>query len=100
MFVFEGNVLYDFFVGRELNPRIRSFDFKIFIEVHFGLIAWAWLNATLVLKAYQETGNFPPALLLVTGCQLIYIADALWFEVGSCTPIINVSFFCCVRNCY
>lgn len=75
-----GNVLYDFFVGRELNPRIRSFDFKIFIEVHFGLIAWAWLNATLVLKAYQETGTFPPTLLLVTGCQLIYIADALWFE--------------------
>ncbi|KAJ1676172.1 erg24, C-14 sterol reductase, partial [Spiromyces aspiralis] len=28
-----GNVIYDFFIGRELNPRIGSFDIKYFCEL-------------------------------------------------------------------
>jgi Delta14-sterol reductase len=34
-----GNVCYDFFMGRELNPRIgRSFDWKEFCELRPGLM--------------------------------------------------------------
>lgn len=42
-----GNPVYDFFLGRELNPRICSFDFKYFCELRPGLIGWvcrAWLS--------------------------------------------------------
>lgn len=35
-----GNPIYDFFLGRELNPRICSFDFKYFCELRPGLIGW------------------------------------------------------------
>lgn len=35
-----GNPLYDFFIGRELNPRIGNFDFKYFCELRPGLIGW------------------------------------------------------------
>lgn len=35
-----GNPIYDFFLGRELNPRISSFDFKYFCELRPGLMAW------------------------------------------------------------
>lgn len=31
-----GNVAYDFFIGRELNPRIGSFDWKYFCELRPG----------------------------------------------------------------
>lgn len=75
-----GNLVYDFFAGRELNPRIRNFDLKTFFELHFGLLAWAWLNATFVLKAYQETREVSPTLALVAGSQLFYVADKLFFE--------------------
>jgi delta14-sterol reductase len=77
-----GNLVYDFFAGRELNPRIRNFDLKTFFELHFGPLAWAWLNATFVLKAYQETGEVSPTLALVAGSQLFYVADKLFFEVS------------------
>lgn len=33
-------MLYDFFKGRELNPRIRNFDLKFFCEMRPGLIGW------------------------------------------------------------
>ena len=41
MCICAGNVVYDFFIGRELNPRIGPlFDLKIFFELRPGLIAW------------------------------------------------------------
>lgn len=35
-----GNPLYDYFIGRELNPRIGNFDLKYFCELRPGLIGW------------------------------------------------------------
>lgn len=35
-----GNLIYDFFKGRELNPRIKDFDLKFFCEMRPGLIGW------------------------------------------------------------
>ena len=35
-----GNVIYDFFMGHQLNPRWGKFDFKFFFEVRPGLIGW------------------------------------------------------------
>lgn len=35
-----GNVIYDFFMGREQNPRIGYFDIKVFFELRPGLIGW------------------------------------------------------------
>jgi hypothetical protein len=31
-----GNPLYDFFIGRELNPRLGTFDWKYFCELRPG----------------------------------------------------------------
>jgi hypothetical protein len=42
-FPFSGNAVYDFFIGRELNPRIGTFDLKYFCELRPGLIGWVCL---------------------------------------------------------
>lgn len=39
-----GSPVYDFFIGRELNPRVGSLDLKEFCELRPGLIGWAVLN--------------------------------------------------------
>lgn len=39
-FIPAGNVVYDFFKGHELNPRIKNFDLKFFCEMRPGLIGW------------------------------------------------------------
>ncbi|CAG5127396.1 unnamed protein product [Candidula unifasciata] len=75
-----GNVIYDFFIGRELNPRIGPLDLKFFCELRPGLIGWVVLDWLMVVKAYQETGTVSPNLALVTLFQTLYVADALWFE--------------------
>ncbi|XP_065385488.1 delta(14)-sterol reductase TM7SF2 isoform X5 [Macaca fascicularis] len=42
-----GNPIYDFFLGRELNPRICFFDFKYFCELRPGLIGWEAILTTM-----------------------------------------------------
>ncbi|XP_049636086.1 delta(14)-sterol reductase TM7SF2 [Suncus etruscus] len=75
-----GNPIYDFFMGRELNPRIGSFDFKYFCELRPGLIGWALVNLALLVKEAQLRGSPSLAMCLVNAFQLLYIGDALWCE--------------------
>jgi len=39
-----GNPVYDFFLGRELNPRLGGLDLKVFCELRPGLVGWVLLN--------------------------------------------------------
>merc|ERR1711907_688899 len=48
------SAVYNFFIGRELNPRIGSFDLKVFCELRPGLIGWALINAGMAAKQYDR----------------------------------------------
>ena len=92
--VIAGNVLYDFFIGRELNPRLGPLDLKFFCELRPGLIGWVILDLSFVMKAYESGGVVPPALALVTVFHTWYVADALWFEVSeNKSHLFNVNLF-------
>uniref|UniRef100_A0A8C9WJ49 Delta(14)-sterol reductase LBR n=1 Tax=Scleropages formosus TaxID=113540 RepID=A0A8C9WJ49_SCLFO len=84
-----GNVIYDFFIGRELNPRIKSFDLKYFCELRPGLIGWVVINMSMLVAEMkiQKLDAPSPAMMLVNGFQLLYVADALWNEEAILTTI-------------
>ena len=44
---------YNFFIGRELNPRIGSFDLKHFVELYPGLIGWLLIDLAMMTKQYE-----------------------------------------------
>ena len=58
-----GNWVYDFFIGRELNPRIGGFDLKVFCELTPGLIGWLLLDLGFAHKQFQLTGAVSPAMV-------------------------------------
>ncbi|KAH8070575.1 sterol delta-7 reductase [Aureococcus anophagefferens] len=70
-----GRAVYDFWMGRELNPRVGSFDLKCFCELRPGLIGWAVLNAGMLCKQRELDGK-----VLVNAFQLLYVWDALFYE--------------------
>ncbi|KAJ3232976.1 erg24, C-14 sterol reductase [Chytriomyces hyalinus] len=96
-----GYPLYDFFIGRELNPRVGSFDFKYFCELRPGLIGWTVLNAANAVRqgvsvsgVSVETVTWPQVLggigvsmWLVLAFQLYYVVDALWNEAAILTTM-------------
>jgi len=83
-----GNPIYDFFMGRELNPRPSPknfffgnyFDWKEFCELRPGLIGWEVLNLCFALKQYQSLGYISGSMFLINIFQGIYVWDALYQE--------------------
>jgi delta14-sterol reductase len=75
-----GNAAYDFFMGTGLNPRLGWFDLKFFFESRIGMGTWGALVVTMLAAGYMRDGTVPLPLALVSGFQLVYIADFFWFE--------------------
>ena len=84
-----GHVTYDFFLGRELNPRVLngSFDLKFFCELRPGLIGWCVLNAGMMKKQIELTGSASSSMVLVNIFQFIYVLDALYMEKAILTTM-------------
>ena len=47
---FSGNVLYDYFMGIEFNPRIGDLDFKLFFNGRPGICGWTVINISFAGK--------------------------------------------------
>ena len=75
-----GTACYDFFMGRELNPRVRGFDLKYFCELRPGLLGWAALDLGMVAKQVELHGRVSAPMVAVVGFQLLYVWDALFHE--------------------
>ncbi|XP_036725839.1 delta(14)-sterol reductase LBR isoform X1 [Balaenoptera musculus] len=84
-----GNAVYDFFIGRELNPRIGTFDLKYFCELRPGLIGWVVINLVMLLAEMKLQDRTVPslAMILVNSFQLLYVVDALWNEEALLTTM-------------
>ena len=82
-----GVPLYDFFIGRELNPRIGSLDLKEFCELYPGLIGWLALNLAMAHKQWTTTGSISPSIILVNAFQGLYVWDALYHEPAILTTM-------------
>ena len=87
-----GNVVYDWFIGRELNPRVRlpvfgEVDVKAFMELRPGMLGWILLDLAFVARQYKNYGYVTDSMVLVTAAQAIYILDALWMESAILTTI-------------
>ena len=75
-----GNPFYDYFMGRELNPRFGSFDWKEFCELRPGLIGWMILNLAMLSKQYERLGYVTGSMILINIFQGLYVWDALYQE--------------------
>ena len=74
------NHVYDFFMGRELNPRWGNFDWKEFCELRPGLIGWMLLNLAMMSKQYERLGYVTGSMILINIFQGLYVWDALYQE--------------------
>jgi len=75
-----GSVLYDYFLGTALNPRIGNFDLKLFCEARPGLILWILINLSFAATQYQQIGTVTSPMILVNAFQFFYIVDYYFHE--------------------
>ncbi|CAO3663389.1 unnamed protein product [Umbelopsis ramanniana] len=82
-----GTAVYDFMIGRELNPRIRDFDIKFFVELRPNLIGWLLMDICMAAKQYTNIGRLTNSMVLVVLAQVLYIVDALYNESAILTTM-------------
>jgi delta14-sterol reductase len=87
-----GNIIYDWFIGRELNPRIKfplipEIDIKMFMELRPGLLGWIVIDLAMIAKQYRNYGYITDSILIITGSQAFYVLDGLYMEPAIMTTI-------------
>mmetsp|Transcript_16822 Transcript_16822/g.22563 ORF Transcript_16822/g.22563 Transcript_16822/m.22563 type:complete len:443 (-) Transcript_16822:37-1365(-) len=84
-----GYATYDFFMGRELNPRSlnNTFDWKEFCELRPGLMGWMILNLAMMQKQYDNLGYVTGSMILINIFQGVYVWDALYQEKAILTTM-------------
>ena len=79
--------VYDFFMGRELNPRLGSLDVKEFLELYPGLIGWLVLDLGMAAQQLQTLGHVQLPMVLVCAFHALYVADSMWHEESILTTM-------------
>lgn len=85
-----GNHMYDFFMGRELNPRptiLENFDWKEFCELRPGLIGWVVLNLSFAVVQKSKLGYVSGSMIVLNLFQGLYVWDALYQEKAILTTM-------------
>ncbi|TGO66835.1 hypothetical protein BOTNAR_0053g00280 [Botryotinia narcissicola] len=73
---FSGSVLYDLYMGIELNPRFGDhFDFKLFHNGRPGIIAWTLIDMSFIAYQYQTYGYITNSIILSTFLHGLYVVD-------------------------
>lgn len=87
-----GNMLYDWFIGRELNPRVTlplfgEIDIKVFNELRPGMMGWLILNFSNIAHQYRTYGFVTDSIILLTSFQTLYVLDAFYMEPAMLTTM-------------
>jgi len=72
--------VHNFFLGYSLNPRIGSFDLKLFFEARPSLIGWIILSFLYATVQYKTTGAVSMPMILVCLFQFVYVLDYFLHE--------------------
>ena len=87
-----GNLIYDWFIGRELNPRVELpivgiIDIKAFCELRPGMLGWVLMNLAFVAHQYKVYGYISDSIIFITFFQAVYVFDALYMEPAILTTM-------------
>lgn len=80
-----GNVIYDFFIGRELNPRVtlpflEEIDIKTWCEVCPGLAGWILLDLAFIAQQYRNYSYVSDSIIFTTAVQVYYVLSSQYKE--------------------
>lgn len=73
-----GSFIYDFYIGRELNPRLTlpmfgEIDLKAWLEMRPGLTGWVILDLAFVAQQYRNYGRVSDSIVVTAAVQTFYV---------------------------
>ena len=77
-----GNVIYDFWWGMELYPKIGPLNIKQFTNCRFGMMAWAILPVIFACHQYQRDGYLADSVAVCVALMCVYNFKFFLWETG------------------
>ncbi|KAF2675068.1 putative C-14 sterol reductase [Microthyrium microscopicum] len=82
-----GNFIYDYYIGRELNPRITlpffgEVDIKGWLEMRPGLTGWILMDLAFIAKQYRNFGYVSDSIVFIAAVQSYYVLEGQYSEAG------------------
>eukprot|EP00126_Sphaerothecum_destruens_P009554 Sdes_comp20531_c0_seq1m15193 len=79
------SVVYDYFMGAILNPRIGNQDIKFFFELRPGIMHWYLTTLAMAAKQYQTYSTISTPMALVCFFHLCFVNAC--YKGEQCVPM-------------
>jgi 7-dehydrocholesterol reductase len=76
-----GNLIFDYYWGTELYPRVLGWDIKMFTNCRFGMMSWGLFLLSYAAKQHQM-GALSDSMVVAVTLQLLYITKFFQWEMG------------------
>jgi 7-dehydrocholesterol reductase len=76
-----GNVIFDYYWGTELHPRIFGVDVKLITNCRFGMAVWHLVGIIFVWKCFKVNG-FVDSIFVSSALTTIYLTKFFHWESG------------------
>lgn len=76
-----GNVIFDYYWGTELHPRIFDIDVKLITNCRFGMSAWYLIVIIFCWKCFKVNG-YTDSVLVTTLLIGLYLTKFFYWESG------------------
>ena len=77
-----GRVVWDYYWGMELHPRIIGIDIKQLGICRLAMMGWVVILLSCVAKQTAVYGHLSSSMAVSVGLQLLYIFKFFWWEGG------------------
>jgi 7-dehydrocholesterol reductase len=77
-----GHLLFDYYWGTELYPRIYGWDVKMFTNCRFGMMGWPLILLSYAAKQQELYGTLSDSMIVAIALQFIYVAKFFFWETG------------------
>ncbi len=76
-----GNLIFDYYWGTELYPRLFGWDVKLFTNCRFGMMGWPLLLLSFAAKQHELYG-LSDSMFVAVALQLVYVTKFFFWETG------------------
>ena len=76
-----GNIIFDYYWGTELYPKIGTINLKMFINCRLGMMSWGLILLSYAAKQHELYG-LSNSMMVAIALQLIYITKFFIWETG------------------
>lgn len=77
-----GSLIFDYYWGIELYPRVLSIDIKQLTNCRLGMMSWAVLIISFAAKQIELYGFLSNSMMISLVLQLVYISKFFLWEKG------------------